>query len=166
MDLLLNKNLRTHSGLYIDVFDPKPETITIEDIAHALSHLCRFGGHIHKFYSVASHSVYCSGMASLENKLCALLHDASEAYLIDVPRPIKVRLTNYEEIENKLMTVIANKFGFQWPMPEEVKSVDGRMHVLEWDNLVVQNTDKIQCHSPEIGKEFFMNAFLEITNRL
>jgi hypothetical protein len=72
--------IRTNSGLYINVFEPTPDMISIEDIAHALSFMPRFGGHLDKFYSVAQHSVYCSFMVeSIEDKKAALLHDASEA---------------------------------------------------------------------------------------
>jgi hypothetical protein len=104
--------IRTFSGRYIDIFDPNPDDILIEDIAHALSHQCRFGGHIPKFYSVAQHSVFCANNPFISKKLEALMHDASEAYLLDIPSPIKPRLTNYHEIENNLMMVIAEKFAF------------------------------------------------------
>jgi uncharacterized protein len=70
--------IRTYTGLYINVFNPKPEMIEIEDIAHALSFQCRFGGHLPKFYSVAQHSLNCSYLVKEPAlKLTALLHDAS-----------------------------------------------------------------------------------------
>src|SRR5690606_28894528 len=106
--------IRTHSGNYIDVLNPNPDLIDINDIAHSLSMQCRFGGHTKVFYSVAQHSVECAKRVSPEFQLAALLHDASEAFLLDIPSPIKHRLTNYKEIENTLMQVIAKKFSFQW----------------------------------------------------
>ena len=132
--------IRTKSGIYINVFEPTPEMICIEDIAHALTYQCRFGGHLPKFYSVAQHSLNCSYLIDDERlKLTALMHDASEAYLLDIPRPIKQRLDNYKEIENRLMEVIADKFGFEWPLPVEIKQVDEMMLQTEWDCLMLNN---------------------------
>lgn len=132
--------IRTVSGIYINVFDPKPEMISIEDIAHALSYQCRFGGHLPKFYSVAQHSLNCSYLTEEPKlKLAALLHDASEAYLLDIPRPIKKGLSNYKEIEDRLMTLIADTFGFEWPLHESIKQVDETMLQLEWDCLMLNN---------------------------
>lgn len=132
--------IRTVSGIYINVFEPTTEMICIEDIAHALSFQCRFGGHLPKFYSVAQHSLNCSYLIEDKSlKLTALLHDASEAYLLDIPSPIKKGLSNYKEIENKLMALIADKFGFGWPLPEAIKKVDELMLQLEWDCLMLNN---------------------------
>lgn len=114
------------------------DMICIEDIAHALSYQCRFGGHLPKFYSVAQHSLNCSYlMDNKELKLAALLHDASEAYLLDIPRPIKQGLSNYKEIEDGLMKLIAEKFGFEYPLHSEVKKIDELMLQLEWDCLML-----------------------------
>jgi hypothetical protein len=126
--------IRTSSGIYIDVFEPTEDMITIEDIAHSLSHQCRYGGHLPVFYSVAQHSIYCcENVEGEENKLSALLHDASEAYLLDMPRPIKYHLADYRDIEDKLMRVIATKFGFEYPLSKEVKVVDEKALHWEWD---------------------------------
>lgn len=108
--------IRTFTGIYVNVFEPTEEMICIEDIAHALSNQCRFGGHLPVFYSVAQHSIIMSDKMHESHKLAALLHDASEAYLLDIPRPIKKGLSNYKEIEDKLMTAIAAKFGFEYPL--------------------------------------------------
>jgi hypothetical protein len=130
--------IRTISGKYVNVFEPKVEMICIEDIAHALSNQCRFAGHTPYFYSVAQHSNLCFELASPEHKLAALLHDASEAYLCDIPRPIKLRLPEYKLIEDKLMKLIAEKFGFQYPLHPEVKEIDDRLLKMEWDNLIIR----------------------------
>lgn len=151
--------IRTFSGVYINVFDPKPEMIKIVDIAHALSMQCRFGGHLPYFYSVAQHSAFCCALADPEHKLAALLHDASEAYLLDIPRPIKQRLENYKEIENGLMSVIAQVFGFQYPFHDNVKKVDEDMLQTEWDSLMLRKNDAIECFSQERARDFFMNMF-------
>jgi uncharacterized protein len=131
--------IRTITGIYVNVFDPTPEMICIEDIVHSLCQQPRFGGHLPHFYSVAEHSLNCSYITEQpELKLAALLHDASEAYLMDIPKPIKGGLTNYKEIEDRLMIVIADKFGFQYPLHTEIKKVDEQMLQLEWDCLMLR----------------------------
>ena len=157
--------IRTVSGIYINVFDPTPEMICIEDIAHALSFQCRFGGHLPEFYSVAQHSANCCALVEPEHKLAALLHDASEAYLLDIPRPIKNRLGNYKLIENELMCVIADKYGFQWPLHEKVKEVDKRMLQIEWDCLMLRTENKLDIMSPERARNYFMNLFKILTDQ-
>ena len=78
----------TASGLGFDPEDPKPEAIVIEDIAHALSNICRFGGHTGSFYSVAQHSVLVSLHTNAKFARAGLMHDASEAYIGDIIRPV------------------------------------------------------------------------------
>ena len=114
------RSIRTISGQYVNVFEPNPDTLLITDIAHALGNQCRFGGHLPRFYSVAQHSLLCYLIAKEEEKYDALMHDASEAYLLDMPKPIKVEITQYNEIEDNLMNVLAKKFGFNYPKSEEV----------------------------------------------
>lgn len=131
--------IRTFTGKYIDPLNPDPALICIEDIAHALSMLPRFGGHTQRFYSVAQHSIACTEWAPAEHKLAALLHDASEAYLLDIPSPVKKRIPGYAEAEERLMEVIAAKFGFAWPLHEDVKRIDANMLVAEWEELVIRD---------------------------
>lgn len=92
----------------------QPEDICIEDIAHALSNFCRFAGHCNEFYSVAQHSVFVSQLLSQFGPrlaLAGLLHDATEAYMGDVTRPLKQILPQYKEMENRLSDIIGAKFG-------------------------------------------------------
>lgn len=131
--------IRTFSGKYVNVFEPDPSTIVIDDIANALSKQCRWGGHLDEIYSVGQHSIMCAERVPALFKLSALLHDASEAYLIDIPRPIKQNLLQYKEIEDKLMKVIAKKFRFQYPLPDEVKAIDDYMLQVEWHELMLCN---------------------------
>jgi uncharacterized protein len=152
--------IRTVSGIYVNVFEPTAEMICIEDIAHALSMQCRFGGHLPFFYSVAQHSLFCCDQVDDEHKLAALLHDASEAYLLDIPRPIKNRLANYKEIENGLMYEIANKFGFQWPLHEKVKEVDELALQMEWDEIMLLGDGDPTCMDSQTAKDSFLNQFL------
>jgi len=107
--------ITTYQKLRFDPLDPKSEDISEYDIAHALSLLCRAGGHFAHFYSVAQHSVNCAkeAMARGYSKrviLGALLHDASEAYLSDITRPVKAHLPRYLEIEDTLQRAIYQKW--------------------------------------------------------
>ena len=153
--------IRTVSGIYINVFNPTMDMISIEDIAHSLTYQCRFGGHLPVFYSVAQHSLNCSYLIEDRKlKLAALLHDASEAYLLDIPRPIKQGLSNYKEIEDGLMKVIAEKFGFTYPLHSEVKKVDEIMLQLEWDCLMLnKNTWEMGIVNEWETRNKFMSMF-------
>lgn len=153
--------IRTFTGIYMNVFEPTLEMICIEDVAHALSHQCRFGGHLPDYYSVAQHSIIMSDKMHQSHKLAALLHDASEAYLLDIPRPIKQGLSNYNEIEDRLMNLIAEKFGFQYPLHEKVKEVDEYMLQWEWSRIMLGRYifPKIECWSPAYAKERFLTTF-------
>lgn len=103
---------QTFTGRQFWPCDPRPEDVCIEDIAHALSMQCRFAGHCRTFYSVAEHSVRVSWYIESRTetlygtKLAGLLHDATEAYCVDVPRPLKRHLVGYAEIEGRLARVI------------------------------------------------------------
>lgn len=153
--------IRTVTGIYMNVFEPTPEMICIEDIAHALSNQCRFGGHLPRFYSVAEHSLNCMHLIEKDElKLGALLHDASEAYLLDIPSPIKKGLSNYKEIEDRLMMVIAKKFEFDYPLHPEIKKVDEIMLQMEWDNLMLQDKTLMLKTKPSFqAKEDFISMF-------
>lgn len=130
------RRIITYSGKLVNVIDPDPETIDIHDIAHALANQCRFGGHTKIFYSVAQHSLLVAAKAPAKYKLEALMHDAAEAYLIDLPRPVKRLLPDYDKMENNLMMIIALKFGFKWPMPKVVREADDKMMLLEIASLL------------------------------
>jgi uncharacterized protein len=116
--------MQTFTGIQFWPLDPRPEEVCIEDIAHALSNICRFGGHSRCFYSVAEHSVLVYDNVAPENKLAALLHDAAEAYLGDMIRPLKRCMPEYQTAEARLLAVIFEKFGLPEELPEEVILVD------------------------------------------
>lgn len=157
--------IRTNTGLFINVFEPTIDMISAEDIAHAQSHQCRWAGHIKRFYSVAQHSVMCMQLAENEDKIAALFHDGSEAYLLDIPTPIKSRMPEYKEIEHKLMLVIAQKFGFKYPLNKELKHIDRYMLQLEWDNLADGHNISFKCWTPEEAKENFLSAYYKLINK-
>ena len=114
--------------LYSRLFWPhniKQNDISILDIAHSLSQQCRYTGHTKKFYSVAEHSLIVSDYLPHPFKLWGLMHDAAEAYMCDLASPIKHSLPKFKAMENKIMDVIAIKYGLApYPMPVEVKKID------------------------------------------
>lgn len=121
--------MQTATGRQFWPLDPRVGEIQIEDIAHALGMACRYAGHCLRFYSVAEHSVLMTrwlrdGNEPAEVQLCALLHDAPEAYLVDVPRPLKPHLTGYKAIEDRLWLLVAGRFGISPNMPSIVKFAD------------------------------------------
>lgn len=130
--------IQTYTGKQFFPLEPRHEDIEIVDIAHALSNLCRYGGHTNWFYSVAQHCVLVSENLPFEYALHGLLHDASEAYLIDVPRPIKHSdgMKAYRECEANLERVIFERFGLDPSMPEIVKVMDNRLLRTEQRDLM------------------------------
>lgn len=122
--------IETYSGIKFNVFDPKSADVNILDIAHALSMCTRFNGHLCKYYSVAEHSWIISQVLPQEHKLAGLLHDASEAYLSDIPRPIKYMLPEVKEIDTKVSDVILQKYGIH-SVPDTVHLLDRQMCLAE-----------------------------------
>lgn len=124
--------MQTFTGKVFWPMDPVVEDIDITDIAHALANACRYAGHTLRFYSVAEHSVLMSrALLAPEHRRWALLHDASEAYLVDVPRPVKPFLAGYREAEAGLMAAVAARFGLGGTMPDVVKDFDNRILIDE-----------------------------------
>ena len=120
--------IMTYTGTMFDPLNPNPDQIDNRDIAHALSMLCRANGHFKTFYSVGQHCVNCMQEAAARGysrkvQLACLLHDASEAYLSDVTRPVKQELPQYLEIEKPLQEAIWNKYLAEPMTPEERKQV-------------------------------------------
>ncbi len=128
--------ISTFTGRKFWPLDPRPDEIVIEDVAHALSLQCRYGGHCKVFYSVAEHSVYVSELVPKRLALCGLLHDATEAYLVDLPRPIKHHMSQYQEMEARLWVDLAARFGLPLVMPKEVHEVDTSLALAEGEQLL------------------------------
>lgn len=115
------------------------EDVSIESIAHGLSHVCRFGGHSRVFYSVAQHSVLVSYVCDEADALHGLLHDATEGLgLLDMPRPVKhaPELAGYRAAERRLEAVIAQAFGLSEAMPLSVKRADDILLATERRDLM------------------------------
>lgn len=128
---------RTYTGIIIDnPARPTPLDIRIQDIAHALSRICRFSGNVPGFFSVAAHSLIVSewiednGGTPLE-ALCGLLHDGSEAYCADVPSPIKYHCPDYVKIERRYQRAISKRFDLPFPWPKIVDIADQAVLVNE-----------------------------------
>lgn len=117
----------TYTKKMFDPLNPNPELIDIRDIAHALSQLCRANGHYGEFYSVCQHSLDCCAEAAARGEnvriqLACLLHDASEAYLSDVTRPVKAMMPLYLEMEAPLQEAVWNQYLIQ-PLTDEERRI-------------------------------------------
>jgi len=163
--------IRTSSGKWFNSFDTDSEEIDIKDIAHALSFQCRFGGHLTQFYTVAQHSIWCYEEAKrrgLSNKeqLTALMHDSSEAYLVDIPRPIKKKLKEYKIVEDGVMKAIAKKYNFNYPLSPEIKKIDELALQKEWDYLMIKKggVEPLQVYSHSRAEFLFLQIFTNLTN--
>ena len=173
----------TYTGIAFVFAAPTVEMVEIEDIAHALSMVCRYTGHCQRFYSVAEHSAILTRWArdnipqTIDKKdlLTVLLHDAAEAYIADVARPVKAILSQYRELESRIERVIAEKFGTIYPFPDWIKDIDTRILVDERAQLMrpTKNTwgiDGIQPLNvtitgvtPKIAKGEFLALFNSLT---
>lgn len=119
--------ITTATGKRFYFMEPFESIVDIGDVAHALSNICRFGGHCHQFYSVAQHSILCFRIASDEFKYEALMHDSSETYLGDIPSPLKWCLkegTVWPQIQCSVEQCVATTFGFPYPMSGQVHHID------------------------------------------
>lgn len=129
--------MQTYTGARFFPADPRPDEIDPLDIAHALSLLCRYGGHVERFYSVAEHCILMSYAVPPEDALAALLHDATEAYVVDLPRPLKRLCPDYQAIEAAVWIAIARHFGLPSPdLPASVKDADNRILLTERNRLM------------------------------
>lgn len=167
--------MQTYTGRAFWPLDPRPEEVDIEDIAHALSMQGRFAGHADHWYSVAEHSVYVSRFVPPEHALQALLHDASEAYVVDVPRPVKPALTNYREIEDRVWGAIARRFQLPFELHPSIKLADNAVLLAEQRDLLKPPPMpwrvpgepapglRIAAVSQPKAKKWFLDRFHELT---
>jgi len=161
--------MTTYSGRQFTVFDPDIEVIDIVDIGHALSLLCRGNGHVKHFYSVAQHCLNCVAEAKARGyssriQLACLLHDATEAYMADLIRPIKNEIPLYREIENKLQMVIFKKYGID-DLVDDVhwKEIDDIM--CDYDVQYLLNEKGVVKITPIIEPDIELHLCSEIEQR-
>lgn len=142
--------IQTYSGIRFTPTNPRYECILIQDIAHALSMQCRFIGHCKEFYSVAQHSVAVSYICNEEDALWGLLHDASEAYLVDIPKPLKDsgQFDAYLNFESKMMTAVCNRFGLKRKEPASIMRADKLMLATESREFMGKRCDWIYSDNP------------------
>lgn len=131
--------IQTLSGKKFDYVNATVDDIEIEDIATALSHICRFAGHLPEFYSVAQHSVLCSQLVEPEFAFEALMHDAAEAYCQDIPAPLKALLPDYRQIETFVDELIRFKFDLPLTQSAVVKYADLTMLATERRDLDIDD---------------------------
>ncbi len=144
--------IRTYTGRLVDPFCLSPEDITIQDIAHALSNLCRFTGHSRTFYSVAQHCVLVSRIVPPPFKLAGLLHDADEAYLGDIAGPTKYRpdMAFYREAGHRIQKTIFEKFGADAGDYTEIKKADTELYEHE----------KVRLMRPDVAEPYRQPGFV------
>lgn len=145
----VNNTILVRSGRYFDLAAPRPEDVTIEDIAGALSKICRFGGQTPRFYTVAEHCCHCYDAAlsdglGLEIAKLALLHDAAEAFVGDVVKPLKIMLIDFGLIESGVQSAIEHAFNIVWDVEKiaAVKRLDMEMLIAE--RLEIFGDDGVQ----------------------
>lgn len=169
------------SGALFDILDPEGSDFSLQDIAHGLGRVCRFAGHTNRFYSVAEHCVHVARLVPVEHGRAALLHDASEAFIGDVTRPLKALLPDYRAIEQRIEDAIARRFlpGFDGGVFKlaAIKSADLAMCVAEarelmpnvpgyWSGIAVDPADferarqtRLNCDRPEYATAAWLRAW-------
>ena len=165
----MSEYITTYTGKHFRPLEPDPQLIKIEDIAHALSMICRGNGHVKTFWSVGEHCICCAREAAERGMsermiLACLLHDASECYMSDVPRPFKKELPEYQKWEDHLLSLIYEKFlGSDLTEKEQIqlKEIDNAML---WYDLEKLLEEKQYGEAPEIHVDlnYAVRTFSEV----
>lgn len=163
-----------NSGAQFDFLDPDRSEFSIEDIAHGLSNICRYNGQCRNFYSVAEHSIHVSYVVS-EFLLAALLHDATEAFIGDVTRPLKQLLPDYRRLEQNIQRAIFRRFNVPIAQAQSIKQADLRVLAAEQAQIMPKGTDEwardagirpasivVQHMPPAQAKQMFLQRFEEL----
>jgi 5'-deoxynucleotidase YfbR-like HD superfamily hydrolase len=172
------------SGGRFNYNKPEDSDVTIDDIASALSNVCRYSGHLPRFYSVAQHLVNTSYIVPPEHAFTALMHDTAEAFTNDLPTPLKWALPIFKELEVKIEGAMSKKFGFEYPYPPSVKEADTVMLILEklyvkedtsvWPLYEKWTPEAVEIYRPLVdldswqprrAKREFMERFEELTGK-
>lgn len=128
----------TFTGRKFYPIDPRPEEVCIEDIAHSLANICRFGGHTTRFFSVAQHSLLVASQFEMSHpwRFFGLMHDATETYVGDMIRPLKLSMPAFKEVENRVWVAIAERFHLPIDLPPELKHADNVALMTERRDLI------------------------------
>jgi len=160
--------VQTFKGIAFYPLDPSPDDVEFEDIAHALSNTCRYNGHSNTYYSVAEHCVHASFLVPIEDAAWALMHDAAEAYVGDMVRPLKhsAGLSAFRDIEAKVMEAVCKRFNLPIEEPASIRHADLVMLATErralfstpprpWSTDVPPADIKIRCWHPAEARVAF-----------
>lgn len=175
----MRPDILTASGQYFSFADPWSSKFGIDEIAHALSHICRFTGHSTVFYSVAQHSVEVSARVPSEHALEGLLHDAAEAFIGDVAAPLKQLLPDYKALEQQVEAAVFQRFGLPITLHPSVKRADLIMLATEqrdlmprtpgdpwdWESIPGIRPSEVRLRpvGPERAREMFLQRFHQLT---
>lgn len=168
--------IQTFTGRKFWPMDPRADEIDIRDIAHSLSMMCRFNGHVRRFYSVAQHCVLLSHHVPIQDRLWGLMHDASEAYIADVSSPVKKldAMAPYRDAERAIMASVCERFDLPMVQPASVSEADLRMLATEKRDLLIDaghgwrlnvapyDNVLIESWWPEKAEAAFLQRFREL----
>lgn len=163
-----NGIINTYNGLLIDLLNPTVDMINIDDIARGLAYKGHFGGMTPFYFSIAQHStlvhelMLCKFMHNKQMLLLGLLHDASEAYIGDMVKPLKVHLNEFCEIEDRLMKVICEKFDVDYEMLSLVKPYDKEAQELEFQTFF-EGAAHVISQTPDYSKRIFLRTFARLS---
>lgn len=167
--------IAVYGGGYFNLLEPETTPVSIEAIANGLGNTCRFAGQCEGYYSVAEHSVWASYMVAPGFEYEALMHDSSEGLIHDITKPLKLTLSDYQKVEQRVETAFAAQYGFTVPMPDPVRTVDLRMlateqmqimgHTEEW--LLAEGHKpfddlQIRRFTPAYAKKLFLERYHEL----
>lgn len=172
---IIGPTIMLASGRYFDLESPESSEFDIGDIAHALAHICRYTGHCRTFYSVAQHSVLVSHVVPKEHAFAGLMHDAAEAFIGDVAKPLKVLLPDYKVIEDRIEAALFARFGLPAKLPQCVKDADRVLLRTEQRDLMGADghewtftagieplAERIYPELPRMAKTLFLTRYAEI----
>ena len=165
----------TFSGNRFYPLGPRIDRVSIEDIAHGLAYQCRFNGQTREFYSVAQHSLIVASLVPPHLRLAALLHDAAEAYLGDMVKPLKVLMPEFADLEDRVSALIASAFGVDFSDYAPIKHADLIALATEKRDLMPHSAERwsyldgiapmpepIAAMSPWQAKQAFLARFAEL----